>query len=268
MSHRSEAGQSERSYSRGLILTFHKTQPSFSFGASNYSPTRLERLLRLLQHRGFSFVSVKDAITNGKPTDLAVTFDDGYAHLAGVLPKLMDTYGIKPTIFMPTAYIGQNNGWDYSSVFQNAPHLDEATIRDLAKTGVEFGTHGHQHIDLSRCSSADLAEELRQSKSLLESILGTPVSSISYPFGRVNEAIVEQARAAGYMFGFTMKFPTAADRSLAIGRLPIYGYDTPFSVRQKVERGVCYKVERIKSGITSRLSGGTSLWHRLSGRNQ
>lgn len=202
---------------------------------------------------------------DARPTDLAVTFDDGYAHLSEVLPRLIDRFGLKPTVFMPTAFIGRDNIWDYSSVFQRSPHLDATGIRALAEFGVEFGAHGHRHLDLTSCNPDELAQELRQPRKLLEDILEAPVVSLSYPFGRVNETVATQAERAGYKFGLTMAFSHPTDQPMTVGRLPVYGYDTTFSVRQKVEQGAFYRLEQIKSGITSRLSGGTSLWRRISG---
>lgn len=266
MPYSSESGPSRRSSGQGLILTFHKVQSSFSYGANNFSPVRIERLLRFLQRRGFRFVSLEHAIACGEPTDLAITFDDGYAHLSDVLPHLMDRYGVIPTVFMPTAFIGRDNRWDYSSVFQRIPHLDAAAIKDLATLGVQFGAHGHRHLDLTGCHPKDLADELERPRKLLEDILGSPVLSLSYPFGRVNETIINEAQGAGYKFGLTMSFPTQTDSPLAAGRLPVYGYDTPFTVRQKVERGVFYRLEQFKTGVTNRLSGGTSVWRRINGR--
>ncbi|MDH4035522.1 MAG: polysaccharide deacetylase family protein [candidate division Zixibacteria bacterium] len=248
-----------------MILTFHKVQPQFSFGANNFPPSRIEKLLGFLQRRGFRFVPLEHAVLRGEPSDLAITFDDGYAHLADVLPNLMQRYGVKPTVFIPTAFIGCDNTWDYSSSFQRTPHLSAAAIKELAKLGVRFGAHGHRHLDLTRCNQMELVEELKRPMKELENILGETVSSISYPFGRVNETVTSQARSAGYRFGFTMSYPDPLELPLAAGRLPIYGYDTTFSIRQKVEHGTFYAVERINSGITNRLSGGTSWWRRLCG---
>ena len=111
-----------------------------------------------------------------------------------------------------------------------------------------------------------MIEELERPKRELESILGTQVLSVSYPFGRVNEAVATEARRAGYKLGLTMSFPTSTDQPLAVGRLPVYGYDTSFTVRQKTEHGPLYRLEQIKAGITSQLSGGTALWRRINGR--
>ena len=266
MSRSSESGPSCRFSGHGQILTFHKVQPSFSFGATNYSPTRLENLLSFLQMRGFRFVPLEHAISSGESTDLAITFDDGYAHLTDVLPKLMDRYGLKPTVFIPTAFIGCKNSWDYSSLFQSSPHLDSVAIKELAKLGVEFGAHGHRHLNLVQCNQTALSEELQRPMNVLEDILGSPISSVSYPFGRVNETIISYAQNVGYKFGLTMSFPTKTDHPLAVGRLPVYGYDTLFTIRQKVERGALHRLEQIKSGITNRLSGGTSLWRWINGQ--
>lgn len=251
---------------RAVIFAFHKVQPSFSYSATNFSPSRLKNLLTLLTRRGFRLVSLPEAIERGEPKTLALTFDDGYAHLGDTLPDLTQQFGLKPTVFVPTGFIGRDNGWDYSSVFRRTRHLDAAVIRDLAAAGVEFGAHGHRHIDLTKCKNKKLRDELERPRKMLEDILGAPVVSLSYPFGRTNSTVIEEASRAGYRYGLTMRFPKPTDFPIAIGRLPIYGYDTTFSILQKVEGGRLYALENLKSGITNRLSAGTSLWRQITGR--
>jgi peptidoglycan/xylan/chitin deacetylase (PgdA/CDA1 family) len=223
-------------------------------------------LLEQIVARGHSFASVGETIENNKPTAIAVTFDDGYAQLGDTLPDLVQRFGLRPTVFIPTDYLGRENSWDYSSVFRRTRHLDAAAIRELAAIGVEFGAHGHRHVDLTRCGERELLDELRRPKKMLEDILGTEVIGLSYPFGRTNRAVIEAAERAGYRYGLTMRFPKMADEPLAVGRLPVYGFDSAFSLRQKVENGPLCALESLKCGITNRLSAGTSLWRYLAGR--
>jgi len=258
--------EGSRPAGRRTILVFHKAQNSFSFGATNYSPPRLRTVLGNLRREGYVFQSVGETIHQNDPKTLAVTFDDGYAHLRDILPDLMQEFGLRPTVFLPTAYLGCNNSWDYSSVFRSTPHLDAAGIRELASLGVEFGAHGHRHVDLTRLKEADLRDELERSRKTLEDILGQPVTSLSYPFGRVNHSVATAAADAGYRYGLTMSFPSASDSDLTLGRIPVYGFDTWFSLRQKIEPGPLYALERLKCGVANRLSAGTSLWRYLSGR--
>jgi len=223
-------------------------------------------MLEQVTARGYRLVSVGESVARAEAKSVAVTFDDGYAHLGDILPGLVDRFGLKPTLFVPTGYLGGHNNWDYSSLFRCTRHLDAAAIRDLSAVGVEFGAHGHRHVDLTRCVERELQDELERPKKMLEDMVGAPVLSLSYPFGRVNGIVMAAAAAAGYRYGLTMRFPKATDSPLMIGRLPVYGFDTMFSFLQKVEDGPFCSLESLKCNITNRLSTGTSLWRRISGR--
>ena len=146
----SESGTENKVQDKGLkILTFHKIIHHFSFGSTNYSPTRFARIHEYLKFNNYRFGSITDAMnSDNDPFFLAVSFDDGYQHLLDNLPPLMEKYNYRPTVFMPTHYTGKVNDWDYSYRFQTVPHLDREGIKILAKAGVEFGTHGHSHCDL------------------------------------------------------------------------------------------------------------------------
>ncbi len=247
------------------VLAFHKLFDKFSYSSTNYSPRRFITLLRQLAGAGFSFDP--DSI-DPKTRSVLITFDDGYAHLADILPPLIGRFRIKPVIFIPSAFIGQDNGWDYSHWFQSTPHLNRQQIRELGSIGVKFGSHGHTHVSLTGLSHDRLAEELKRSMSILEDISGQEVDAISYPFGRVNDRVTEAASAAGYRRGFTMRFPSKDDSSLRLGRFAVYGFDSSFTILQRLNHGPLYPFERAKAGFANLLSGGTVLLHRLSGRGE
>jgi peptidoglycan/xylan/chitin deacetylase (PgdA/CDA1 family) len=245
------------------VLAFHKLTPQFSFGATNYSPLRFERLLAFLQDKGFIFQSLEAFFSKNESHALAITFDDGYRHLADVLPPLMEKYDFQPVVFLPTKYLGKPNSWDYSHLFRSTPHLDSKSVLTLAALGVRFGSHGHSHINLCRCDKRTLRYELNHSKAVLEDMLGTQVSCISYPFGRYNQEVLEAVLEAGYTRGFTMRFPEDGDTALTIGRFGVYGYDTVSSVVRKLSYGPLYNVEKWKARLTNRLSDGTVIYNRL-----
>ncbi len=248
---------------RARVLAFHKVIPQFSFGSTNYPPRRFERLLALLGQGGFVFQTLESVLSSSDPKALSITFDDGYQHLADVLPPLMQKYRFKPVVFLPTKYLGKANSWDYSHLFRSTPHLDSKSIKRLAALGVQFGSHGHSHINLCRCDEKTLRHELNHSKAVLEDTLGTQVNFISYPFGRYNQEVLEAALEAGYTRGFTMRFPEDGDMALAVGRFGVYGYDTAASVFRKLSGGPFYSVEKWKARFTNRLSGGTVIYNRL-----
>ena len=238
---------------------FHKLLASFSFGPNNYSPHRFARLLTLLERNGYA---IRPDIGTAEKR-VVCTFDDGYQHLATVLPAFIERFGIRPAVFVPTALIGKSNRWDYSYWLRSTPHLERREIRELANAGVIFGSHGHTHGDLTAMSFRRMQIELRQSREILSDLAVQKIDQITYPFGRVNQAVSEAAEWAGYQTGFTMKWPSDDDAPLAQGRIPIYGYDSLLSIQHKLGDGFFNRVERFKAVVTNRLSGGTVLLNRL-----
>ncbi len=230
------------------VLVFHKLQASFSFGATNFSPRRFAALLHWLALRR---------------EEIVVTIDDGYQHLTRVLPPLMEKYQFHPVVFVPTGWIGKSNSWDYSHWFSRCPHLERREIREMANLGVRFGSHGHSHQALTALSDRMLKMELRQSREMLSELAAQEIRSISYPFGRCDQRVLEAVDWAGYTAGYTMSFPAPDEPPLAQGRIPVYGFDTMLTVSHKLGAGVPYQIEKLKARITNQLSGGTILLNRL-----
>lgn len=249
-----------------IILAFHKMQDQLSFGVTNYSHRRFIRLLRRLRGREYRFASVDNPPDSGDANRVAFTFDDGYQHLADHLPSLIEEFGVRPAVFVPTAYIGKDNTWDYSYLFQRCRHLDEPSIRMLADLGVEFGSHGHSHQSFTKLEDAQLADELDRSRKILEDLTGREVRLLSYPFGRCDRRVLEAAGTAGYHRAFTMNFPHQSDSALATGRYAVYSYDCHFTIRQKIAGGPLYRLEQAKAGFTNRLSAGTAFYRFFSGK--
>lgn len=212
---------------------------------------------------GYRFTSLQGERSTADPHGLAITFDDGYKHLSTVLPDMIERFGIEPVVFMPTAWIGKPNRWDYSYRLRSVPHLDGNDVRQLASCGVRFGSHGHRHLDLTRCSAAELAAELSDSRRRLEDILGERVSTVSYPYGRHNRRVRDAAAVAGYHLGFTMRFPTPGDLPLAVGRLSVYTWDSRLAVLQKISGGPLAGLERLKSRLANSLSAGSDILNRM-----
>lgn len=242
--------ESDRALDHILTLAFHKVQHGLSYGSTNYSPGRFLRLVDSLEKSGLP---------------VRLSFDDGYAHLAEVLPDLVGRLTAPPIVFVPTDWIGTDNSWDYSSFFRSTPHLSADQIRALAKHGVVFGSHGHSHRDLTGLDENQLALEMVQSRAILSNLAGTAVDSISYPFGRVSDTVRKAAADAGYLSGYTMRFPTDSDIPLATGRIPVYTFDSEQTIFRRLKQGRGYGWERLKLSMVTALSGGTVLLNRLRG---
>jgi peptidoglycan/xylan/chitin deacetylase (PgdA/CDA1 family) len=250
---------------RPTLLVFHKLTPVFTFGVTNYPPQKLHKLIDTLTAAGWCFDCSANKCSKSVEGrgSLAISFDDGYEHLADHLPELMPRHNLQPLVFIPTDLEGQSNAWDYSHLFRPFKHLNRELIQRLSLHGVIFGSHGASHCDLTRCRGDALTRELSDSRKRLQDWTGQSVDSISYPFGRCNEHVRNAAEESGYLSGFTMQFPTPEDHALARGRVPVYSFDTSLSISAKLGSGLANQLERTKSAIVTRLSGGTVWLNRI-----
>jgi len=248
-------------FGSGPILVFHQTVDRFYPGINNIKPRNFFAIIGLIGDLNFSFSPIKKNQPDQSAKVVTLTFDDGYAANYDILLQLIDR-NIAPVVFIPTAFIGKTNAWEYSSDFFPASHLSRSQISDLANRGVVFGSHGHSHRPLERLSREEIRRELTISRQMLEEIIRRPVKYMSFPFGRTNPAVNETAAECGYIYGLGMPSTPAAldDSDFIIRRIPLYASDTYFSVRRKL-CGPTW-VERMQIDIISRLAGGTIITGR------
>jgi peptidoglycan/xylan/chitin deacetylase (PgdA/CDA1 family) len=83
--------------------------------------------------------------------------------------------------------------------------LSEAEIREMAQSGIAFGSHTVNHVILSRENESVVRSELEASRSVLESILDSRVDTLAYPDGDCRERDVALAERAGYRIGCTTR---------------------------------------------------------------
>lgn len=79
--------------------------------------------------------------------------------------------------------------------------MNSQELQQLAKSPlVEIGSHGISHASFRVLTQEELTRELCESKTYLEKTIGKAVSSVAFPFGQYNEAVLAQAEAAGYSY--------------------------------------------------------------------
>ncbi|MBK3521892.1 polysaccharide deacetylase family protein [Streptomyces sp. MBT70] len=166
------------------------------------SPGRLERQLRWLVRRGLRGVSVAELLAardRGEGRDLVgLTFDDGYADfLVNALP-LLARWKCTATLFVLPGRLGGDNAWD--PLGPRRPLLTADGIRRAAAEGVEIGSHGLTHVDLTRADDTRLKSETAESRAALEELTGAPVRGFCYPYGTVDRRAVAAVREAGYAY--------------------------------------------------------------------
>ncbi len=180
------------------IIVYHSVRPYFpgqtrQMREFDVSPELFDRQLAYLHDNKYSVISF-DALVNylqkGTPLPdkpVVLNFDDGwknqYTHALPILKK----YGMTATFFVFTNAIGHMNylSWD--------------ELHELEAAGMTIADHTRSHPYLFKIKDATrLHDEIIESKKILESHLGHPVSLFAFPFGYDNPAALPFIKEAGY----------------------------------------------------------------------
>jgi hypothetical protein len=154
---------------------------------------------------------------------VTASFDDGHSLDMKVAERLAGR-GILATFYV---------AWNHPK----EPEISAADLRCLQKMGMEIGSHTWSHRLLTGRPKAEVVEELTKSKKALEDLLGSPVTSFSYPEGRFNGMI----RAAVAECGYRLARTTIAYRTNARFdplRMPVTVMLLPLSRYEHVRHGI------------------------------
>lgn len=167
---------------------------------------------------------------------VVVTFDDAYQDFYDTAFPVLQDFGIKATVFVPTGLTGRQDS-------RGMRYMTWQQIRELRRAGVLFGSHTVNHSVLNSLSPRALEGELKDSRKMLEDQLGEQVESFSHPFAfpTGDAAYLARFKAAlrrcGYLYGVTtiVGVAKAGDDPACLCRLPINGYDDPLFFQAKLD---------------------------------
>ncbi len=191
------------------------------------TPDRLDAQLGWLRRRGLRGVSMTELLaarSRGEGRDLVgLTFDDGYADFVEHALPCLRRRGCGATLFVLPGRLGGVNAWD--PLGPRKPLLTADGIRHAAAEGVEIGSHGLTHVDLTRADDAALSAETAESRALLTELTGAPVTGFCYPYGTVDARAADAVRTAGYRYACAID-PGALTGPYALPRVHVGQNDT------------------------------------------
>jgi hypothetical protein len=104
------------------------------------------------------------------------------------------------------SHLQRDLGCDSPTIPDDVRPVSWPQVAEMARVGIEIGSHTETHPCLSRIGEADLMRELQASKHLIEEKLNYTVGGLAYPFGGseyFNDKVCELARSVGYQFALT-----------------------------------------------------------------
>ncbi|MFE2042704.1 polysaccharide deacetylase family protein [Streptomyces sp. NPDC059477] len=205
------------------------------------TPDRLARQLRWLGRRGLRGVSMSDLLAaraQGRGHGLVgLTFDDGYADFLDHALPVLRRFGFGATLFVLPGRFGGDNAWD--PLGPRKPLLTADGVRRAADEGIEIGSHGLTHVDLTRADDLTLKAEVVESRARLAELTGTQIAGFCYPYGTIDTRAIGAVREAGYAYAVAID-PGPLGCRHALPRVHIGQQDTAVRLHLK------YRLHRLR----------------------
>ena len=147
---------------------------------------------------------------------LVITFDDGYQDAYDNALPILSKYQFNATFYVIQDKIGQPN------------YLTQDEIDKLKKAGMEIGSHGLEHLDLTKMNPLEARRQIFNSKR------NTQV--FCYPSGKYNVMIAGLVQQAGYLNAVTTNDGLASQNSNLFEMPRIRMSNTPFDkLKEKID---------------------------------
>jgi peptidoglycan/xylan/chitin deacetylase (PgdA/CDA1 family) len=194
---------------------------------------------------------------------VAVTFDDGFANVREAVLELLDN-GLPVTLFAVSGRVGTTNEWNGQPQrgIPTLPLLSWPDLEQLAARGLRVEAHSCSHASLVTLSEPALHDELQRCRDDLHARLGVTSTHFAYPYGDVNDVVVDRARMF-YRYAHTTDFRvvTSGDAALRLPRLDMYYFQEPGVLESWGTKAFARRLAwcATRRRLRSRIAGGLSL---------
>jgi len=200
----------------------------------------LKQIDYLVRH-GYTIVPINDVVSyvSGEktlpPRSVCLTFDDGYSNNYGAVFAILKKYDVPVTIFLSTKYVAPDDSQEIDLGIGER-FLSWGEIEEMARSGVCFGSHGHNHCDLTSLSGDKSLQEILLSKELIKKNLSRRIRYFSYPYGRYDGKTQGLVERVGFEAAFTTIPGTIrpGDDPYALKRTLIAPSDSLFDFKKKI----------------------------------
>ena len=173
---------------RLTILYYHEiVEQGEGYSYQKIEKEKFEAQMRCLRDRGYRTLFFSELRGEIPDKAVIVSFDDGFRSVYDHGAPLMEQYGIRGNIYLPTAYIDEEPQfltWDM--------------VRELKDKGLfEMQAHTHRHVDVRTLDKEALREEIEASDRVFSRQLGTLPNTLCLPFGTYSRANLRHLRETG-----------------------------------------------------------------------
>jgi peptidoglycan/xylan/chitin deacetylase (PgdA/CDA1 family) len=196
-------------------------------------PKRFALQMKLLKFLGYKGLSIKDLqpYIEGEKTGkvVGITFDDGYKNnITNALPVLKKN-NFSATCYLVSQNIGGINHWDITKGIPESSMMNSQDVQMWIDARMEIGCHTQNHIHLTQVDINTAKREIEQSKNDLEERFNCNINNFCYPYGDLNQEIIDMVKKAGYQTATTVQRgrSSSADNKLELPRVPVWHSTLP-----------------------------------------
>jgi peptidoglycan/xylan/chitin deacetylase (PgdA/CDA1 family) len=243
------------------VLTYHSLDESGS--PISLSPDVFRAQMRWLASEGPPVVTLAELLDLDAEADaVALSFDDAFDNFrTEALPVLRDL-GLPATLGVVTEHAGGTNRWggrDQPGI-PSLKLMDWAALEAALGTGsIEIAAHSRRHPHLSRLDPDALADEVEGAGGELSRRLGIVCATFVYPYGDLDDTVVNAVSGA-YRRALTTRLaalPADVD-PLRVPRVDMYYFRGPGQLEEWGGPGFRMRLRMRALGRTmrERLGGG------------
>jgi peptidoglycan/xylan/chitin deacetylase (PgdA/CDA1 family) len=247
------------------VLCYHSVDPEWNSPLA-VRPAEFEAQCRWLAASG-RVVDLAVWLERGRGSRaIALTFDDGFRELEEHAFPVLRRCGLPATVFVVAETLtpaGRPVDWVDTPPPWPLQTLTVDQVLAARDAGVRIASHSWAHHDLTTLGEQECARDLRESRELLEDLLGEPVPYLAYPRGRHDAVVRRAAASAGFRFSFALPEQREPTGPHAVPRVGVYPGNGVRGLRVKTARPylpvrhspVYPALQRLGRAVTSRATG-------------
>jgi len=134
---------------------------------------------------------------------VSLTFDDGYRCVHNVAAPVIRSLSFPATVYLNTGLISDKGNIPSDPSLGHYPGEQFMTwdeVEDLYGDGWLIGSHGVDHLDLTRVDAGTIQRQASDSKTDIETRLGVKCMHFSYTWGRHNPLVRQAIKETNYRY--------------------------------------------------------------------
>ena len=227
------------------ILMYHRVADILETDILAVTPFAFACQMDWLRKEGWTVLPLREALrrleTGGLPPKaVGLTFDDGYRDNYEEAAPVLARLGFPATVFPVTGFVREEaEHRRYRGRDPKVPYLTVEQIREMKKSGFDFGGHTHTHPFLPQISCEAAQEEIHRAKKLLEEWTGETSTLFAYPNGAYGKEHFRILDALGYEAALSVRPGANRPGTLrfALRRTEISGRDSLGDFIKKMNGG-------------------------------